>query len=130
MSRKNKPQKHEVNKSSSIPSLVSPIVEKEWKRSTNGVLFALIGLLIIGILLINQPLSYWPSYKYPPYGEVPKNYVQRPYLVSSIESAGRLQRKMLPWENPGYYFGGVLIFIGIRFFLPEKKREEEVEDQG
>lgn len=103
-------------------------VEKEWKRSTNGILFTLIGLALIGITLMNQPLAFWGIYKYPSYEEVPKNYVQTAYLTNTQKVESRLTRKMLPWENPGYYVGGVVIYIGVRFFLPIKRREKEDSD--
>ncbi|GAH77621.1 unnamed protein product, partial [marine sediment metagenome] len=33
-------------------------------------------------------------------------------------------RKMFPWENPAYYLSALTLYVSVRYFLPEKKKEK------
>ncbi len=129
-SRAKKERREQKKAETPSGKVTSPEARGDWERFTYGVLCLVIGLAVTFIGLMGSQGAHWPVTRYEPTydgtnwsGPVPDHYDYTPYLIDDSTVGMRWERKMYPWENPGYYLSAVLIFVGVKKILPKKNRK-------
>ena len=128
-SRKKKERRGQKQAEMSLGEIAQSEPPGDWKRITYGALFLLIGLAITLVGLMGAQDAHWPVTRYEPTydginwsGPVPAYYDYTPYLIDDSTEGMRWERKMYPWENPGYYLSAMLVFVGVKKMLPRKNK--------
>lgn len=99
--------------------IYQPESGKEWARWRYGLLYIVVAIIIIIIGLMGDQGAHWPISTNEDPGSASYDYM--PYLIDSSTVGMRWQRKIMQWENPGYYLSAVLVYFGVRQFRKKEK---------